>query len=155
MPASPANAQASYFERLYVPWWWYVVALAVAALLAGEVHLSGYQLTTWLPFVIFMPIAVVLTWSLGRSRLEVSAGELRVQAARLPLSVIHSVTLLDAEMLTRAVGRHGDPLAFVFVRAYCRGGVQIVLDDADDPTPYWIISSRRRAELARTLLSPR
>lgn len=147
----PAGDGPTYFERLHVPWWWYAVGLTVAAILAGEVHLSGWQLTAWLPFVIFLPISVALTWSLGRARVEVADGELRVRDAHLPLTVIKAVVALDAQTLTRAVGRHGDPSAFVFVRAFTGGGVQIILDDPDDPTPYWIISSRHRRELMAAL----
>ena len=149
--AARPSGPVTYSERLHVPWWWYPVALLVAALLAGEVHLAGWKLTAWLPFVLFLPIAVLATWSLGRARVEVVAGELRVRDARLPLSVIQSVIPLDAQTLTRAVGRHGNPSAFVFVRAFSQGGVQIILDDPDDPTPYWIISTRHRQQLAAVL----
>ena len=140
-----------YAERLSVPWWWYPVALFVAALLAGEVRLGGWELTDWVPFVIFLPVGAAVAWSFGRARISVSADELRVRHARLPLDVIKTVIPLDGHTLTRAVGRHGNPMAFVFIRAWTHGGVQIILADPDDPTPYWIISSRHTAELARAL----
>lgn len=155
--ATTAAPVVTFSERLSVPWWWYPVALACAAVLAGEFRLSGYPLTSWVPFVVLLPISLVVAWSFGRARVSVVDGALRVRDAALPLSAIERVVLLDAATLPRAVGRHGDPSAFVFVRAWTHGGVQIILNDARDPrdppnpTPYWIVSSRRPAQLAAAL----
>lgn len=149
--SEPPSGDVTFAERLSVPWWWYVVGLFCAVLLAGEFRLSDYPLTSWIPFVIVLPLSVVAVWSFGRARVTVADGELHVRDATLPLSVISRVATLDARTLPRVVGRHGDPSAYVFVRAWTHGGVQIVLDDPEDPTPYWIISSRRPKELAAAL----
>lgn len=140
-----------YRERLHVPWWWYIVALAIATLLAAEFHIGGVPLTDWIPFGVLLPFAVIVVWSLSRSELAVRDGELWVRGAHLPLRYVSGAIVLDARTLRRVVGREGDPAAFVSVRAWIGPGVQVLLDDADDPTPYWIVSTRHPERLISAL----
>jgi Protein of unknown function (DUF3093) len=141
-PGPGAPAGAVYRERLRTPWWWYLIAVGVACLLAGEFHVSGLKLTDWIPFGTLVPLAIAVVWWIGRDRLEVSEGELRVRGAHLPLRYVSGAVALDAPTLRRVVGREGDPAAFVSIRPWIGGGVQVWVDDEDDPTPYWLISSR-------------
>ena len=41
-----------------------------------------------------------------------------------------------------ALGRQLDPAAYVVHRGWVGPMVLVVLDDVDDPTPYWLLSSR-------------
>jgi hypothetical protein len=49
------------------------------------------------------------------------------------------------------VGREGDPAAFVAVRPWIGPGVQLWLDDANDPTPYWVVSTRHPDQVLAAL----
>jgi hypothetical protein len=53
------------------------------------------------------------------------------------------------------LGVGADPLAFVVQRPWVPGAVQVLLNDPADPTPYWVISSRRPTQLAAALLAAR
>lgn len=139
--ASAAPA-ASYRETLRTPWWWYPIAVGVAGLLAAEFHVAGLSLTDWIPFGTLIPLAILLVWWLGNSRLEISGGELRVRGAHLPLRYVSGAVALDAVTLRRVVGREGDPAAFISLRPWIGPGVQVWVDDEDDPTPYWVLSTR-------------
>ncbi len=136
------GAAVVYRESMRTPWWWYGVALGVAALLAAEFHMSGVRLTDWIPFGALLPLSVVVVWSLGRGALEITGDEVRTRGAHLPLRYVSGAVALDANTLRRVVGREGDPAAFVSIRAWIGPGVQVWLDDPDDPVPYWILSSR-------------
>ena len=138
---APAPSPA-YRERLRTPWWWYLVGLGVAAILAGEFHIAGIGLTDYLSFGILLPLSVLVVWSLGRSWVEISGGELRVRGGHIPLADIGGAVALDAQTLRRVVGREGDPAAFLSIRPWVGPGVQLWVDDPDDPTPYWVISTR-------------
>jgi len=140
-PADQAGDQL-YRERLRTPIWWYAVALLVAALLAAEFHISHYALTDWIPFGVLLPGALVIVWSIGRSSLEIKGGEVHIRGAHVPMNEISGAIALDQQTLKRVVGREGDPAAFVSIRPWVGPGVQLWLDDPDDPTPYWIVSSR-------------
>ncbi len=139
--SDPAEATV-YREVLRTPWWWFVVGAAVAALLAAEFHLGGVPLTDWIPYVVLVPLALLAVWSLGRSSVEVSGGELRVRGAHVPVRRLSGEVVLDNRTLRLVVGREGDPAAFVSIRPWVGPGVQFWLDDENDPTPYWVISSR-------------
>ena len=147
------STQLRYREPLRAPWWWYVVAIAIAALLGAEFHIAGLPLTDWLPYGILLPLAVSIVWWLGHSSLEVAGGELRIRGAHLPLRYVSGAVALDAATLRRVVGREGDPAAFVSIRPWIGPGVQFWVDDPDDPTPYWIVSSRRPERVVELLRS--
>ena len=140
--SSDASHTVQYREPLRPPWWWYAVGIFVAGLLAAEFHISSLALTDYLSFGILLPLSVVIVWSLGRGALEISDGELRVRGAHIPLADISGAVALNAETLRRVVGREGDPAAFVSIRPWIGPGLQLWLDDPEDPTPYWVISSR-------------
>jgi hypothetical protein len=148
--ASTAPA-ASYRETLRTPWWWYPVAVGVAGLLAAEFHIAGLSLTDWIPFGTLIPLSVLLVWWLGNSRLEISGGELRVRGAHLPLQYVSGAVALDPVTLRRVVGREGDPAAFISLRPWIGPGVQVWVDDEDDPTPYWVLSTRHPDVVAKVV----
>lgn len=141
----------TYSERLWVPLWWWPIGLGIAALLAAELHMGAPGLYAWLPYVVLLPVAVwSLVW-LSRRRIEVRDGELVVDRAHLPIEVISRGVAVPASAKSAALGRQLDPAAFVQHRPWVRTMALIVLDDADDPTPYWLISTRRPAELLAAL----
>jgi len=146
---------AEYRETLRTPWWWYLVGLAAATILAAEFHIGGYALTDWIPFSTLLPFSVVIVWWLGHHKLTISATEISVHGAHLPLRYISNTVALDARTLRRVIGREGDPRAFVAIRPWIGPGVQLELDDPDDATPYWVISTRRPAEVAQLLRAGR
>ncbi|GAB1642373.1 DUF3093 domain-containing protein [Krasilnikovia sp. MM14-A1259] len=125
----------------------------MAAILAAEVWLGGSGLRAWVPFVVLFPLAAVLLVWLGRLRVAVTEEEFQVDDARLPLRVISDVVALDADGKREALGVGAHPLAFVVQRPWIGGAVQVLLDDPADPTPFWVVSTRRPVELATALLA--
>lgn len=84
--------------------------------------------------------------------IEVADGELRAGRAHVALDLLGEVTpMSDAEAMRTALGPALDARAFVCLRAWARTGVQVQLTDPADPTPYWLLSTRRPAELAAAL----
>jgi hypothetical protein len=146
-----ARTGTVYRERLRTPWWWYLVGVGVACLLAAEFRVAGAHLTVWIPFGTLIPLAVVIVWWLGRSSIEIAGGEIRVRGAHLPLTYVSGAVALDATTLRRVVGREGDPAAFVSIRPWIGPGVQVWLDDEDDPTPYWVLSTRHPEQVVRAV----
>ena len=151
--SASSETSVVYRERLRTPWWWYLVGLFVASLLAAEFHIAGYRLTDWIPFGTLLPLAVVIVWWLGHSTLEIAAGEVRVRGAHLPLTFVSGCVALDPATLRRVVGREGDPAAFVSIRSWIGPGVQLWLDDPEDPTPYWVVSTRHPQRVVQLLRS--
>jgi hypothetical protein len=134
-----------------VPWWLWLPTLAAAALLAAQIGLGAPGPRGWAPYLVVVPLAALGLWSLGRIRLVVTEDTLRVDDATLPRSVISDAIPLDAAGKRELLGTGSDPLAFVVQRPWTPGAVQVLLDDPQDPTPYWVISTRHPQRLAETL----
>jgi hypothetical protein len=146
---------AGYAERLTVSWWMWPPALAFGALLALELWMGYDGLRSWLPFVVLLPLTLFGLWRLGRIRVAVTDGQFLVDDARLPVTAIADVVALDADGRREILGVGAHPLAFVVQRPWIAGAVQVLLDDPADPTPYWVVSTRRPVELATALLAAR
>ena len=144
-----------YAERLTVPWWLWLPGLAAAGLLAAEIWMGSAGVRAWLPFAVLLPLAVAGLWWVGRIRVRVAAGELHVDDAHLPVRFIADAVPLDVSGRREVLGVGADPLAFVVQRPWISGAVQVVLDDPEDPTPYWVVSSRHPTRLAAALLASR
>jgi hypothetical protein len=133
----PATSQAqpgSYLERLRTPWWWYLGAVGVSVLLGLEfaVAISGW--IAWVPFAVLLPLTLLVVWRLSSGRLTITGGTLRAGDRNLDLSRVEQAIDLSATELRRLVGRHGDPLAYTFIRSWVGPGVQLVLrPPADQP----------------------
>ena len=145
-----------YRERLWVPWWWWPLGFGLAALLAFEVNLGVAALPDWLPYaVLFAAAAGVLLW-LGRIEIRVTAGdevELWAGEAHLPATVISRSAEIAPSAKSAALGRQLDPAAFVLHRAWVGPMILVVLDDPDDPTPYWLVSCRHPERVLSALRS--
>jgi hypothetical protein len=146
---------AGYTERLFLPWWLWPLGLGVAALAAAEIFLGAPGWLTWLPYLILLPLTAFGLWRAGRIRLAVRDGELYVDDAHLPVRYVAEVGVLDAAGKRAAIGTRNDPLAFLVIRPWIPAAVLVVLDDPADPTPYWVVSSRRPEQLARAILAAR
>jgi hypothetical protein len=156
-PESPARTTAPtvYRERLTLTWWMWPVAVLVVLILAIEITLGFPSLPIWLPYAVLAPLTVAgMLWT-GRIKIAVADGEFQVDDARLPVNVIADVVALDSEGKREALGVGAHPLAFVIQRPWIGPAVQVLLNDPDDPTPYWVISTRRPVELATALLKAR
>ncbi|MFG1604197.1 DUF3093 domain-containing protein [Actinoplanes sp. NPDC049265] len=144
-------ATVTYTERLRVPWWSWPLGLAGGGLIAVEIWMGAGGVRAWVPFAVALPLTVALMLWVGRIRVAVTAGEFRVDDARLPLAVISEVVALDAAGKREALGVGSHPLAFVVQRPWIGGAVQVVLNDPADPTPFWVISTRHPVRLAAAL----
>ncbi|HEY5149242.1 MAG TPA: DUF3093 domain-containing protein [Mycobacterium sp.] len=146
-----------YRERLWVPWWWWPLGFGVAALIAKEVNMGVRTLPPWLPYVVLGAVAAgVLLW-LGRVEIRVvEAGpdvELWAGQAHLPVSVVSRSAEIPRTAKSAALGRQLDPAAFVLHRGWVGPLVLLILDDPDDPTPYWLVSARHPERVLSALRS--
>ena len=135
-----------YRERLRVPWWWWLPGLGLAGLIAFEVNMGVPALSNWVPFAVLLPVAAVVLLWFGKTEVRVVSGtggtELWVGAAHLPVNVIERSAEVPKTAKSAALGRQLDPAAFVVHRAWVGPMVLLILDDPDDPTPYWLVSCR-------------
>lgn len=144
-----------YRERLRVPWWWWPPGLGAAALIAVVVNQGVKTLPNWLPFAVLLPVgAIVLLW-LGRTELQVTTkdgeSEVWIGSAHLPVAVIERWAAVPGSAKSAALGRQLDPAAYVVHRPWVGPMVLLVLNDPEDPTPYWLISANKPDKLLAAL----
>ncbi|WP_205877548.1 DUF3093 domain-containing protein [Mycobacterium camsae] len=152
-----APQSVRYRERLWVPWWWWPLAFTLAAIIAFEVNLAVRALPGWLPFAALFTVAsAVLLW-LGRVEVRVTADDAGVELwagdAHLPVTVVSRSAEIARSAKSAALGRQLDPAAYVVHRAWIGPMVLLVLDDPDDPTPYWLVSCRHPERVLSALRS--
>jgi hypothetical protein len=82
---------------------------------------------------------------------EVSDGVLRAGAARIPVALLGAAQALDVAAMRHELGPGLDARAYVCLRAWARTGVRVSVDDPADPTPYWLVSTRRPELLVKAL----
>ena len=95
---------------------------------------------------VLLPVAATVLMWFGKTEVRVVGGsgatELWVGAAHLPVSVISRSAGVPRSAKSAALGRQLDPAAYVVHRAWVGPMALLVLDDPDDPTPYWLVSCR-------------
>ena len=135
-----------YRERLWIPWWWWLPGLGLASLIAYQFNQGVRALPNWLPYALLLPVAAIVILWLGRTELRVTSSggetEVWIGAAHLPVAVIERSAEVPRSAKSAALGRQLDPAAYVVHRAWVGPMVLLVLDDPEDPTPYWLISAR-------------
>lgn len=144
-----------YSERLHVSLRWWVQAIMLLAAL-------------WLAFVVAMPAwaafaatavllagVVGLLLSVGSAVVRVADGELRAGRARIPVALLGAPEPLDAEATRRVHGVEADARAYLLTRPYLKRAVRVPVVDPADPTPYWLLSTRRPQRLAAAIETAR
>ncbi|SDH14140.1 Protein of unknown function [Lentzea fradiae] len=147
------TATTTYRERLYVTWWIWPLPLLAAALLAAEVHMGFPGVRSWLPYVVLLPLTVLLIVRMGSTKVEVADGELRAGDAHIPLELLGEVEIIAQENRRRTMGPDLDPAAHVVHRGWVKPLVRVRVNDPEDPTPYWVISTRHPERLAAAIRS--
>lgn len=116
--------------------------------------------SSWWPYAtLFAVAAAALLW-LGRIEIRVTAdpaapGEVQLWAgqAHLPVTVISRSAEIAPSAKSAALGRQLDPAAYVLHRAWVGPMILALLDDPDDPTPYWLVSCRHPERVLSALRS--
>lgn len=158
MTASRVTSQSlRYRERLWVPWWWCLPGFGLAALIAAEINMGVRALPDWLPYLVMSLVAAATLAWLSRTEIRVicngSEVELWAGEAHLPMSVVTRSAEIPPTAKSSALGRQLDPAAYVLHRGWVGPLILVVLDDPDDPTPYWLVSSRHPDRLLAALRS--
>lgn len=157
-PASQApSATVLYSERQWVPVWWWLVAVGFAALLGAQM---GNNRSVWFFLGTFLIVGALLAWYLiylssTVVKVEQDADGTRwlvVEDANLPDSVVARSLAVPKTAKQNALGRQLDPAAYLVHHAWVKEMALFVLDDPEDPTPYWIISTKNPEELLRAFV---
>lgn len=152
-----SSTRVLYSERQWVPLYWWILAGLVVALTTGQIALNRSIWWLIISAILLSAIAawVLLTWSSTKLRVEQEPDGSRwliVRSASLPAEVVSRSLAVPATAKRNAMGRQLDPAAFTVSHSWVPEMVMLVLDDPQDPTPYWLISSRNPEALLKAFL---
>ena len=147
------SAPTAYAERLWFGplGWACVVGLEAVGAVALYPVGPGWAVAG---AVVALVLGLVAAWGLATT-VRVAGGELRAGAAHIPLDLLGTVRPLDAAATREELGPRLDARAYVCLRSWARTAVRVEVDDPADPTPYWLVSTRRPAALAGALTAAR
>ncbi len=138
-------------ERLSVPLaWWALATMFLASILIA------FLVATPLPValgvsVAFGALTVAVLVGYGRAEVIVEAGSLTVGRARIDLRFVGEPSGLDDDETRVVLGVKADARAYLMVRPYLSESVKVPIEDPDDPTPYWLVMTRRKDALVSAL----
>jgi hypothetical protein len=140
-----------YDERLGVPlrWWALATMFLASMLLAFLVATPAWVAVAGTAVLVALVLTLFLGY--GAARVSVRDGVLTAGRARISLAHVGEVEALDATTTRLLAGRDADARAYLLLRPYLRRAVRIGIDDPADPTPYWLVSTRRPERLAAVL----
>ena len=140
-----------YRERLAVPirWWAQGTMLVASLWLAVIVAVPGPL--AWGVTFVAAALMVAFFLSYGGAVLSVQDGWFRAGRAKVEVRFVGEVEALDADRTRLVAGREADARAYLLLRPYRSKAVKVALCDPADPTPYWLVSTRRPERLAEAL----
>jgi DUF3093 family protein len=143
----PSDAeQAVYSERLWPSpgiWAATIGFGAALGLIPAPVSAEAAVIVSVLGVVGLVTLLVVTT-----PTLTVTAESFVAGRARVPLALVAAIEQLDPAQMRQARGVRLDARAYLCIRGWLPAGARVILSDPEDPTPYWIVSSRRPEALA-------
>lgn len=138
-----------YRERLWPTPWIYLASLLLIP--ASILVLAPVSMPAGVVTGIVLYLAVVGTLSITAPVVEVADGRLRAGRAEIALEHTGEAVAADEDQARIERGTGLDARAFLVIRGWVRPVVRIPIVDPGDPTPYWLVSSRRPNELAAAI----
>jgi hypothetical protein len=152
MPGNGVAHALLFRERLYVPLRWWVIATFGVGIGGAEVFAGfDWHLVVVVYLTLALPTAAILL-ATGHLTVTVDAAGLHERGRTLAFDQILEVQQLDHDKTRHLLGPGSDRTAHLVARGYVPESVAIRTTD-DTGVPYWLVSSRRPAELVAALRS--
>ena len=144
------NEELTYAEKSKLPLkvWVFVISMSISIYLA-----------IWAPLGVMPALLMTLLFFAGflavlnkmQTRVFISKDYLYANKAKIEIKYIKKAIPLNKSEFRDLNGVSADPAAFLATNFWTNTGVKIELNDKNDPTPYWLISSKRAIEIAEKL----
>ncbi|RZS54291.1 DUF3093 family protein [Microcella putealis] len=136
-------------ERLWPALWWYPIVLLIVPatlLIFAAIDLLAGVVTA----------AVLVAGALGlligsAPTIRIADGTLTAGRARIPVELTGDARGASGEEARAERGVRLDARAWLLLRGDVGPVVRVEITDPDDPTPYWLVSTRRPDELVAAL----
>ena len=139
-------------EVLRPPIW--VLAFIYFLLLSLVIAIwAAFDNTAALTAFVVATIAIIYIAFAMPSTISIDNKELRIDRAHIEVKYLGKVTILDSAAMRALRTRDADPAAYLAIKFWTPKGVKIEVNDPRDPTPYWLVTSKRGEEIAALLIN--
>jgi hypothetical protein len=102
--------------------------------------------------VTFIVLTAALPYLWLKMRMVISVDtELHVDKAHIELKYLKAAQAVDPDQYRKLRTVNSDARSFHATRPWLKSGVQVFVNDERDPTTYWLIGSKKSAELIKNL----
>lgn len=112
---------------------------------------APFDLTLGVVLSIVVYLLIVVPMVATSPSIVVTETELRVGKAHISREFIGSVSAYSGTHAVAARGVELDARAWIFLRGWINPVVRVDITDPNDPTPYWLFSTRKPEELVKAL----
>lgn len=139
-------------EVMRWPWWFsflvlgldFSIVIALWAGLGNNAALIGLISTLGLSIFFYQFTSLTI---------ERDGNVLRVGGAAIELQYLGEIEVLDRQTMQHFLREGFNPRGFYAMRFWVKTGIKISIVDRRDPTPFWIVSSKRATEIAQLIKS--
>jgi hypothetical protein len=143
----------TYRERLWAsPWVFISTALVIPASLLVFLPINPIAGPV---VAVVLYLAVVVMLAIGSPTIQVTDTSLVAGRARLPLAFVGDVVAYRDAKATEQRGPKLDARAWLMIRGWISPVVTVQITDPDDPTPYWVLSTRNPDALVAAIVGAR
>ena len=150
MSTSSHNSPVVFNERVGWPIW----LGAFLLFLSGSLSIAIWAAlgNTWAEVsMLAQLVALIFLWQSTPLEIKVAADSLHVGPAHIERKYISSAVALSDEEMRELRGRKINTTAYMQIRFWIPTGVKVTISDPQDPTPYWLVSSKKAHQLADAL----
>jgi hypothetical protein len=144
----------TYDERLTAPAGLWAGAW-FGSLLLGVVVYAALGPVAGLLALLVPGVLLTLVLRAAAAPVRVVDAELVAGPARIPVTALGPVEVLDAEAARQVRGPASDPAGYHLIRGWVPAGVKAEVVDPADPTPYWFVATRHPDLLAAAVEAAR
>lgn len=138
-----------YRERLWPTPWLFITTLLI---LPGVILVfAPINMSAGIILAIALYAAVALFFIFATKSVRVVDGEFRAGRARIPLEFIGTPEAFTREQAALQRGQQLDARAWILLRGGIDAVVKVPILDSNDPTPYWLVSTRHPKRLVSVL----
>lgn len=137
-----------YRERLTPNLGWHIALLLLFPLGLGM--LAPIDVTWGIINAIVLYSIGVLWFTLGAPQVVVTTEQFRAGRATIDRSLLGEVAVVERVDRKDALS---DARSWKVIRAWIPRGVKVEINDPEDPTPYWYVSTRRPEKLVEALVN--
>jgi hypothetical protein len=131
---------ASYSERVFPGLSFFLATLFAPAALYLIV-LAFDDFWALITFVV-SELAIIFLGLFAAPTLSLSSKTLSIGNVKIPTQYVKAITVVEASAKQSEKGPMLNPSAYVRFQVGVKGLLKVELNDPNDPTPYWLISSR-------------